>query len=73
MCLAVPAKVLTIEGASALVDVAGVRRRANVEMVEGLRVGDYVLLHAGFGIQKVDEQEARETIRILEEIDEAGR
>ncbi len=73
MCLAVPAKVLEIDGASALVDVAGARRRANVEMVEGLGVGDYVLLHAGFGIQKVDEQEARETIRILEEIDEAGR
>ena len=73
MCLSIPARITALEGTTATVDVAGNTRRADVTMIEDPSVGDYVLLHAGFGIQRVDEEEAHETLRLLREIDEAGR
>ena len=66
MCLAMPAKVLTIEGDQAEVDFGGAIRRTNVSMVDA-KVGDYVIIHAGFAIQKVDEEEAMETLRLWNE------
>jgi hydrogenase expression/formation protein HypC len=65
MCLAVPGRVLKIEGLIATVDVAGVRRQACLDLVEGVQEGDYVLLHVGFALQKVDEQQAQETLDLL--------
>lgn len=65
MCLAVPGRVLKIEGQIATVDVAGVRRQACLDLVEGVQEGDYVLLHVGFALQKVDEQQAKETLDLL--------
>ena len=75
MCLAVPGKVVEIVDAEnhiAKVDVGGVRRNVNTGMLEeeGVRVGDYVLIHVGFAMSKVDEREAEETLRVLKEIGE---
>lgn len=68
MCLAVPMKVTALEGAVATVQEAGVRKRARVDLVEGVQVGDYVIVHAGIAIERLDPAEARETLRLFEEM-----
>jgi hydrogenase expression/formation protein HypC len=73
MCLAIPGKIVEIVDAEnhlAKVDVGGVRRSVNIGMLDedGLSVGDYVLIHVGFAMSKIDEAEAEETLRILKEI-----
>lgn len=65
MCLAVPVKVLKIDGLKALVELGGLAHEASIMLVPDTRVGDYVLLHAGFAIQKLDEKEAEETLRLF--------
>lgn len=67
MCLAVPGKIVSIHGHNALIDFGGVQREANVSLVEP-KVGDYVVVHAGFAIQIVDEEDAKETIKLWEEL-----
>lgn len=67
MCLSVPGKVIEIEGARGKVDVAGNVVDADFTLTPDVQPGDYVLVHAGFAIQKYDEAEALETLRILEE------
>ena len=71
MCLSLPARVLTIEGDMAEVSVGGAVFRAGLQMVDGVMVGDYVLLHAGFAIEKLREEDALETLRMLKEMDDA--
>ena len=70
MCLAVPAQVLSIAGQEAEVDVGGVRRRISVALTPEVRVGDYVLVHTGFAINVLDEEEARATLQMFQEFDE---
>ncbi len=69
MCLAIPGKVLSLEadGHLALVDVMGVRRRVNIDLVkdEGIGEGDWVLIHVGFALGKVSEAEAQAQLRLL--------
>jgi len=68
MCLAIPAKVLEIQGDVAKVDFGqGVARDVNVTLVEA-HVGEYVLVHAGYAIQVIDKEAAEETLRLWEEI-----
>ncbi len=68
MCLAIPARVTIVEGDKAKVDFGeGVLREINVSLVEP-RVGDYVLVHAGYAIQKMDERDALETLALWNEI-----
>lgn len=68
MCLAVPAKVLKIKGDKATVDFGGgVSREVNVALVEP-KVGDYVIVHAGFAIEVLDEDDAKETLRTWDEL-----
>jgi hydrogenase expression/formation protein HypC len=68
MCLAIPAKVLEVQGNVAKVDFGqGVARDVNVMLVEA-HVGEYVLVHAGYAIQVVDQEAAEETLRLWEEI-----
>ncbi len=71
MCLAVPALVKSIDGFEAEVDISGVTRRASVMLTPEVKVGDYVLLHAGYAIGVVDEEEARETLRLFREVAES--
>ncbi len=73
MCLAVPARVIEINEGVGRVDLAGVVREVSFMLLPDARVGDYVLLHAGYALQKVDEAEAEETIRLLAEVAEAER
>lgn len=78
MCLAIPGQVIEVVDEAnrlAKVDVAGVRRSVNVGLLDaegdGAQPGDWVLIHVGFAISKVDEDEARGTLKLLEEMGEA--
>ena len=68
MCLAIPAKVISVEGSGALVVIEDVEYNASLLLLEDVRPGDFVLLHAGFAIEKVDPEEAAETMKLLLEI-----
>jgi hydrogenase expression/formation protein HypC len=73
MCLAIPGKIVEIvdeENHLAKVEVGGVRRNVNIGMLDRdeTRVGDYVLIHVGFAMSKIDEREAEETLRMLQEL-----
>ena len=68
MCLAVPVKVVSIEGDEAETEIGGVKRRVSIALTPEVKVGDYVLLHTGYAIGVVDEVEAKETLKIFEEI-----
>lgn len=59
-------RVIRIDGVEAEVEQGGTRLRARIDLVENVKVGDYVLVHAGFAIQTLDENEALETLRLLE-------
>ena len=71
MCLAIPARVKSVEGNEAEVEVGGVGRRASIVLTPEAKVGNYVLLHAGYAINVINEEEAEETLRLLKEIAEA--
>jgi hydrogenase expression/formation protein HypC len=68
MCLAIPARISAIDGAEATVDVGGVSRTASLMLTPEARVGDYVYIHTGYSISIVDEHEALESLRLLEEL-----
>lgn len=71
MCLAIPGKVLSLEeglGRIAKVQFGGITRTASLELVPEADVGDYVLVHVGFAISKIDEEEARKTLETLEQL-----
>ena len=69
MCLAVPSKIVSIDdNLMAQVSVLGVERACSLRLTPDAQVGDYVLVHAGFAIQKVSEQDARETLDLLAEM-----
>jgi hydrogenase expression/formation protein HypC len=70
MCLAVPAKIIDRQDMMATVEVSGVTRKVSMMLLPDAKVGDYVLVHAGFAIQTVDEEEARRTLELLEELAE---
>jgi len=65
MCLAVPMKVLEIEKEMAIVSIGQVKKRVNIQLVANLKVGDYIIVHAGFGIQKLDQKEAKKTLKLF--------
>jgi hydrogenase expression/formation protein HypC len=72
MCLAIPAKVLEVKGDSARVDFGnGTIRTVNVALLDGVRVGQYVIVHAGFAIQVMDKSEAKKTLDVWKEMLEA--
>lgn len=72
MCLAIPAKIISIKDQEAVIDIAGIRREASLWLTPEAKVGDYVLLHTGFAIAVLDEQEAKETIALIEEVAKFG-
>lgn len=65
MCLAIPAKVTKINGDIATIEVGGVARRASLMLVSDVVVGDYVIVHAGFAIHRIDPEEAAESLELL--------
>lgn len=68
MCLAVPVQIQNIEGAHAVVELGGVKRTISLVLTPEAEVGNYVLVHAGYAIGIVDEEAAKETLQLLEEM-----
>ena len=68
MCLSIPGKVLSVSENTAKVDVGGTVTCAKLDLLEDIRVGDYVLVHTGFAIQKYDQKDALETLAAFKEI-----
>ena len=69
MCVGVPMQVISIDGDQAMTEVDGVKREANLMLLDqGVVVGDFVIVHAGFAISKLDEEDARETLALMREV-----
>lgn len=68
MCLSVPAKVVTIDGDMATVSLGETIVNASLQLVDDIEIGDYVLLHTGFAIQKLSQEDAEETFKLFEEL-----
>lgn len=71
MCLSIPALILSVSGNMAEVSAGGSVFKAGIQMIQDARPGDYILLHAGFAIQKISEEQALETIRIIDEMNDS--
>ncbi|MBN1792446.1 HypC/HybG/HupF family hydrogenase formation chaperone [Candidatus Woesearchaeota archaeon] len=65
MCYAIPAKITRIEGDIAIVDYGGVIKKVNHTLVDEAKIGDFILIHAGFAIEKVDKKSAEESLEII--------
>lgn len=68
MCLAVPARIIDIAGQMATVEIGGLTKQASLILLPDAGTGDFVLIHAGFAISQVDEEEARETLRLFADL-----
>ncbi|MBU6997098.1 MAG: HypC/HybG/HupF family hydrogenase formation chaperone [Theionarchaea archaeon] len=70
MCLAVPGKVTEISGTEGIVDFGGVKQKVRIDLIQDLKPGDYVIVHTGFAIEKLDEKDALETLELWKELAE---
>lgn len=70
MCLAIPGKVISYDELTQVgeVEVMGVMRKVSFDLVQSVKIGDYVLVHAGFAIERIDAEEAKKTLEIFEEL-----
>ena len=68
MCLGIPLRIIEISEEIGIGEIGGVEREVNLRFIENAKVGDYVISHAGFGIQKLDEKEANENLALLRDI-----
>ena len=71
MCLAIPVKITKVEGKEAEVDIGGISRRISIRLTPEAKAGDYVLLHTGYAISILDQEEAAETLKLFEDIAKA--
>jgi hydrogenase expression/formation protein HypC len=72
MCLGVPAKIISIDGSNAVAEMGGVKYPVSLMLTDEVSAGDFVLVHAGFVIGKIDPAEAADTFRLIREIAETG-
>jgi hydrogenase expression/formation protein HypC len=68
MCLAIPAKIIKIDDNMGTIDMEGTEREVSLLLLEDPKIGDYVIIHAGFAIQKIDETAAMESLKVLREM-----
>jgi hydrogenase expression/formation protein HypC len=68
MCLGVPVKIIQVKGNEGIAEFKGIKKKINLELLENVKKGDYVILHAGFAIQKMEPEEALETLKLFEEL-----
>jgi len=68
MCLGVPVKLVQVKGNEGMAEFKGVKKKISLELLENVKKGDYVILHAGFAIQKMEPEEALETLKLFEEL-----
>ena len=72
MCLGIPMKIIEMEGQEAVAEAGGIRKRIRLDLLEGVRMGDFVLIHTGYAIEKLDSEEAKETLELIKQVYRAG-
>jgi hydrogenase expression/formation protein HypC len=72
MCLAIPGEIIDLSEGHAMVDFGGTRSRVNITFIPNLVIGDYVIVHVGYAIQKMSQEEAQESISLINEMLEGG-
>lgn len=70
MCLAVPMKLIRIEGNKGIVELSGIKKEISLNLLRDVEIGDYLIIHAGFAIEKLNEEEAKKTLEIWKEIED---
>lgn len=68
MCLAIPMKLIESDGPFGKVEIEGIKRKVSLQLLPDAEVGDYVLVHAGFAIERINEEEAKKTLQLLTEL-----
>lgn len=69
MCLAIPMKIVEIKGEKGIVEIGEIKREVGLQLIENAKIGDYIIVHAGFAIQRLDEKEALETLELFAEME----
>lgn len=72
MCLAIPARIVSLDGTNAVVEIGGVTRDASVMLLEDAAVGDWVIIHAGFAIERLHPEEAEQTLELFRQLADAA-
>lgn len=72
MCLAIPMKVVELDGREAVAEAGGIRKKVRLDLIDDVGIGDFVLIHTGYAIEKLDPDEARETLELLRQVFRAG-
>jgi len=72
MCLAIPMEITEINGNEAVAEAGGVRKEVRLDLLDGAAIGDFVLIHTGYAIEKLDAEEARETLELIKQVYRAG-
>lgn len=70
MCLSIPAKIIELNGDTAIVDIGGAKITTGIQLIESPAIGEFVLVHSGFAIAKISQEEAEEQIKVLNELGE---
>jgi len=72
MCLAIPMEIKEIDGNEAVAEAGGIRKNVRLDLLEDAKLGDYILIHTGYAIEKLDPEEARETLELIKQVYRAG-
>ncbi|MBU8920256.1 MAG: HypC/HybG/HupF family hydrogenase formation chaperone [Bacteroidales bacterium] len=72
MCLAIPMRIMEMEGDKAVVEAGGIRKEVRLDLIDSAEMGDYVLIHTGYAIEKLDKTEALETLELIKQVYRAG-
>jgi hydrogenase expression/formation protein HypC len=70
MCLSIPAKVISIDGNMAKASIGGTIINAGLHLIDDVKIGDYILIHTGYALEKISEEEAQRTLRLIKELEE---
>jgi hydrogenase expression/formation protein HypC len=72
MCLGIPMRIIEMEGQEAVAEAGGIRKRVRLDLLEGVEIGDFVLIHTGYAIERLDQEEALETLELIKQVYRAG-
>ena len=72
MCLAIPMEITEIKGNEAVAEAGGIRKDVRLDLLEGAEIGDFILIHTGYAIEKLDPKEVRETLELIKQVYRAG-
>lgn len=72
MCLGIPMRIIEMEGLEAVAEAGGIRKRVRLDLLEGVQMGDFVLIHTGYAIERLDPDEALETLELIKQVYRAG-